>query len=102
MVKSASQIIRELETRVSDLENRGENKTASYILSTMIMQVFMDKISINASDRYLSEDEREARRVLISELMREVLVLVKDHQSKVKATSKNLFDLANYISKLGS
>ena len=98
MRRSASEVIRNLENRVDRLESR----TASKVLSVAVMNVFTEELADIASDRSLSDDEKQVQQQLVSKLMREVNGVVKDHQSKVQDASKDLFTLANIVSKLSS
>jgi hypothetical protein len=98
MRRSASEVINDLENRVDRLEGR----TASNVLSSAVMSVFTDELSNIASDRSLSDVEKQVQHQLVSRLMREVNSVVKDHQLKVRDAGKDLFELANIVSKLSS
>lgn len=79
-----------------------EDSDSNNVLSVSITGVFMKAILENSADSSLKDDEKEARRLLLSSLMLEVNDLVKTHQSKVKNVSSDLFALANLASKLSA
>ena len=98
MRKSASEILRDLDSRISNLEG----KSASQTLSTQVMGVFTKALQDTVKDRSLSEDEMAARRDLIMRLMRDVGDVVKEHQKLVSAEAQNIFAIANSVSKLSN
>ena len=98
MRKSASEILRDLDSRISNLEG----KSASQTLSTQVMGIFSKALQDTVKDRSLSEDEMAARRDLIMRLMRDVGDAVKEHQKLVSAEAQKIFALANSVSKLSN
>ena len=87
MRKSASEILRDLDSRISNLEG----KSASQPLPTQVMRVFTEALSATVKDRSLSEDEMEARRDLIMSLMNDVNNVVREHQKLVSAEAQKIF-----------
>lgn len=71
------------------------------VLSTKINNLFMKEIIKNASNADLSNEEKEAKHVMLSELLSEVQNIVSEHQEKVRNASKDLFDIANKINEIG-
>ena len=71
------------------------------VLSTKINELFVRELCKNASNTELSDEEKEAKRVMLSELLREVQSIVSEHQEKVRNTSTDLFEIVNKIHKLG-
>lgn len=98
MRKSASEILRDLDSRISNLEG----KSASQTLSTQVMGVFTKALQATVKDRSLSEGEMAARRDLIMRLMGDVGDVVKEHQKLVSAEAQKIFALANSVSKLSN
>ena len=98
MRKSASEILRDLDSRISNLEG----KSASQPLPTQVMRVFTDALSNTVKDRSLSEDEMAARRDLITSLMNDVNNVVREHQKLVSAEAQKIFAIANSVSKLSN
>ena len=99
MKKSASEVIRGLENRVSKLENR---KASPQVLSSTVMSIFVKEISNVHRDRSLTDDEKKTRHELITGLMREVNTVIEDHQSNVRDLKNDLFKLASALGKLGA